>query len=114
MPTYFVAIDGKALWVATMPNGTADRAFAELVAKSIAGASVVCGQVTAPFTPPSLLSMPYSSAEECCAQQEIAYMAYCDERDRFEVSLIQAARNRSKSHPLSANRAERRRVSRSL
>lgn len=66
------------------------------------------------FTPPSLLSMPCSSAEECRAQQEIAYMAYCDERDRFEVSEIQAARDKRPSHPLSRHAIERRRVSRSL
>lgn len=40
---YFVAIDGKALWVATMPQGTTDRTFAEAVSRSIAGSSVVRG-----------------------------------------------------------------------
>lgn len=39
--TYFVAVDGKTISVATMPNGTSDRSFAERVAASICGASVV-------------------------------------------------------------------------
>lgn len=43
----------------------------------------------------------------------------CDGRgyawaDTLPISTIQAARNRSASHPLSENRAERRRASRSL
>lgn len=37
---YFIAVSGKALWVATMPNGTRDLAFAQRVAASIPGASV--------------------------------------------------------------------------
>lgn len=39
---YFVADStGKSLSVATMPHGTADRSFAELVASTITGASIV-------------------------------------------------------------------------
>ena len=40
-PIYFVAVNGKALWVATMPYGTSDLAFARSVAVSIPGSSVV-------------------------------------------------------------------------
>lgn len=40
-PLYFVEVAGKSLWVATMPHGTTDRKFADLVAASINGARVV-------------------------------------------------------------------------
>lgn len=39
--TYFVEHAGRRLWVATMPHGTTDLAFARTVAASIAGAYVV-------------------------------------------------------------------------
>jgi len=39
--TYWIELNGKSLWVATMPAGTKDRAFADLVAASIPGAVVV-------------------------------------------------------------------------
>lgn len=39
--TYFVAVNGKALWIATMPMGTKDRAFALKVSASIPGSSVI-------------------------------------------------------------------------
>ena len=39
-PIYFVAVNGKALWVATMPYGTSDLAFARSVAASIPGSTV--------------------------------------------------------------------------
>lgn len=42
--TYFVAVNGKTLWIATMPMGTKDLAFARKVAASIRGASVVTTQ----------------------------------------------------------------------
>lgn len=42
--TYFIAVNGKTISVATMPYGTADRSFAERAAASISGASVVEGK----------------------------------------------------------------------
>lgn len=39
--TYFVEVNGKSLWVAAMPRGTQDLAFAQRVAVSIVGARVV-------------------------------------------------------------------------
>ena len=39
--TYFVEHAERNLWVATMPYGTTDLAFAKLVADSIPGAYVV-------------------------------------------------------------------------
>lgn len=40
-PTYHIEVSGTPLWVATMPNGTTDRAFAERVAATIPGARLV-------------------------------------------------------------------------
>lgn len=47
----------------------------------------------APFTPPSMLHMPFANMADRRAAQEDAYMAWCEQRDHEAQALRRAQQN---------------------